>query len=113
MRRARPFLLGIALGVMAGCAAPGPTVWADAGSGSDVEGAPDDAAEDSGDAASTDVAEEESTHPLLEGAIHLAPEPQRPGDPETGRKVLLEGAYVGCGVPEAVYELAGFAGVPA
>jgi len=102
------------------CVEPGPTVFADSTASSDAPFEGDDEQETGdftrvGTGEPDVIAEEDATvlplHPQLVGAIHLEAEPQREGDPEVGYAVLMEGAYVGCGVPEAVYELAGFAGV--
>jgi len=38
--------------------------------------------------------------------IKIGWEEQRSGDPDTGYQVLLDGNYVGCGIPYRVYELA-------
>lgn len=38
--------------------------------------------------------------------VELAAEPQRPGDPEKGRRALLNEPYVPCGIPRAAYDVA-------
>lgn len=82
----------------------GNTGGADAG-GADAGSRPGDGSPDAAEGPALDAGQASGTTPIPEHT-------QRPGDPERGRRVLLEEGYVGCGLPRSAY-LAVFGAAPA
>jgi hypothetical protein len=108
----RVALVWLGLGVVAvACGGPEPAVGGSGGDGSDASSGtttvppPPSTTDDSADGGSSTG---EDPPPAACAAGYPIPgSPQAPGDPEEGYRALLEEGYVTCGIPYAMFVLAG------